>query len=243
MATLNSKTMRTVDLARHVGCSTQLIRNLERDGVLPSAPRSPSGYRQYGQQHLHAAAAYRALSIALGPFQAKSLLQAIDPASPESTLAAFDRAHAVLHHERSDLLAAREAARLIAAEPADDDDDASDSMGVSELAAALGIRPSALRHWEAQGLIVPDRWSSRRIRRYLPAHIRDARIVHQLRTTGYRIDAVRKLMPALHAGHQQPSLHRALNFRQATITERSFALLEAAHSLHVIVTNAWGQDP
>lgn len=226
--------MRTAELARRAGCSAQLVRNLERDGVLPPVPRSRSGYRQYGNRHLHTVLAYRALSRALGPVQGKAFLRALDPVTPEKTLAALDGAHALLHRERSELRAAREAARLIAAEPADANG-AADSMSVSELAEALGVRPSALRHWEAEGLVVPDRWSSRRIRRYAPAHVRDARVVWQLRTAGHRIDALKTLLPALRAGHQQQSLDEALDARQAAITERSLALLEAARSLHVVL--------
>ncbi|MFE7711419.1 MerR family transcriptional regulator [Streptomyces sp. NPDC057486] len=60
-------------------------------------------------------------------------------------------------------------------------------MSVSELAAALGVRPSTLRHWDAEGLVVPDRVPSRGTRRYSPAQARDARIVHQLRSAGYRM--------------------------------------------------------
>ena len=117
---------------------------------LPPVPRSPSGYRRYGDAHLHAVLAYRALSTALGPVQGKALLRAVDPLAPEKTAAAVDEAHALLHRERSGLRAAREAARLIAAEPVGGNSGA-DSMSVSELAEALGIRPSALRHWEAEG--------------------------------------------------------------------------------------------
>lgn len=226
--------MRTVDLARHAGCSTQLVRNLERDGVLPPVPRSPSGYRQYGGGHLHAVLAYRALSVAVGPVRARSLLREVDPASPERTAASLDEAHALLHRERGELRAAREAAGLIAAEPVDGDARA-DSMGVSELAEALGVRPSALRHWEAEGLIVPDRWSSRRIRHYSPAQVRDARVVYQLRAAGHRIDALKALMPALRVGRHRQSLDEALEVRQAAVTRRSLALLDAAHSLHVVL--------
>jgi DNA-binding transcriptional MerR regulator len=108
-------------------------------------------------------------------------------------------------------------------------------MSISELAGALGVRPSALRHWEAEGLLEPDRCSPRRIRRYLPSHVRDARIVHQLRTAGQRIDTLKATMPALRAGNHQQSLDQALNTRQAVITRRSQALLEAATHLHPVL--------
>ena len=44
--------LRPVDLARQAGVSTQLVRNYEAAGILPPAPRSDTGYRQYGPEHV-----------------------------------------------------------------------------------------------------------------------------------------------------------------------------------------------
>ncbi len=55
---------RTIDVARQAGYSVQQVRNLERDGVLPPAERSSSGYRSYTPAHAQAAAAYRLLAAA-----------------------------------------------------------------------------------------------------------------------------------------------------------------------------------
>ncbi|MEV0415518.1 MerR family transcriptional regulator [Streptomyces sp. NPDC050448] len=62
------------------------------------------------------------------------------------------------------------------------------------------MRASTLRHWDAEGLVTPDRLSGRGTRRYSPAQVRDAGIVHQLRSAGYRIDPLRTLIPACGAG-------------------------------------------
>ena len=91
---------------------------------------------------------------------------------------------------------AKEAAELISTEPIDDVQ-ASDWMSVSELAVALGLRPSTLRHWDAEGLVVPDRDTRTGARRYSPAQVRDARVVHQLRKAGYRIAPLRGVMTQL----------------------------------------------
>ena len=48
-------------------------------------------------------------------------------------------------------------------------------MSISELAAALGVRPSALRYWDAEGLVVPRRATAGGARQYSPADVRDAR--------------------------------------------------------------------
>lgn len=229
MKNLNSQVKRTVDVARRSGYSVQQIRNLERDGVLPPAERTPTGHRVYGEQHLHAALAYRALAVGTGPVDAKQIVRAVHSGPRAEALAMLDAAHARLHTERLELAHAKAAAATISAEPIAAERP-SDSMTVSELADALGIRPSTLRHWDAAGLVVPDRHRS--ARRYTPTQVRDARIVHQLRKSGYPIPHLRTLLPELRQA--TPDLHAALAARDATLTARSQALLTAAASLQAL---------
>ncbi|MCG6497819.1 MerR family transcriptional regulator [Kitasatospora sp. A2-31] len=240
MPSLKSGGLRTVDVARQVGCSVQQIRNLERDGVLPPATRTAAGYRVHGEVHLQSALAYRALAAGCGPAEARRIVRAAHrfPASPE-VFALLDAAHARLHLERTELGRAKEAARAVADEPIGDVR-ASDAMSVSELAAALGVRPSTLRHWDAEGLVVPDRGPVRGARRYTPAQVRDARIVHQLRRAGYRIAPLRALVPELRRAHRSPDVTTALAARDAELATRSKALLDGAAALGAILSAAGG---
>ncbi|MCT2594796.1 MerR family transcriptional regulator [Streptomyces sp. N2-109] len=237
MSALKSSAMRTVDVARRAGYSVQQVRNLERDGVLPSATRTAAGYRIYGELHLHSALAYRALAVGTGPVEAKRIVRAVHQCPTSQVLALLDAAHARLDRERTDLKLAREAAETISAEPVEDVHP-SDSMSVLELAAALGVRPSTLRHWDAEGLVVPDRVPPRGTRRYSPAQARDARIVHQLRSAGYRIVPLRALMPDLRHGHRSEDVRAALAARDASIAARSHALLDAAAALSAVLAAA-----
>ena len=223
--------LRTVDVARRAGCSVQQVRNLERDGVLPPATRTGTGYRVYGEIHVRSAQAYRALATGVGPTEARAIMRA----PTDRLLTLLDAAHARLHTERADLRRAQEAAQAITAEPITDVR-ASDSMSVAELATALGVRPSTLRHWYAEGLVVPDRDPVRGARRYTPAQVRDARIVHQLRQAGYRIDPLRALMPQLrHA--RRDEVDSALAAREASIAARSRALLDGAAALSAVLAS------
>ncbi|WP_328335175.1 MULTISPECIES: MerR family transcriptional regulator [unclassified Streptomyces] len=234
MATLKSSTMRTVDVARSAGYSVQQIRNLERDRVLPPATRTAAGYRIYGEIHLQSALAYRALAAGTGPVEAKRIVRAVHECPTSEVLALLDAAHARLDRERKDLGLAKEATAAISSELMEDTRP-SDSMSVSELAAALGVRPSTLRHWDAEGLVVPDRASPRGTRRYSPAQTRDARIVHQLRSAGYRIAPLRALMPGLRRGDRSEDVGAAMAARDANIEARSRALLDAAVALGVVL--------
>jgi hypothetical protein len=145
--------LRTVDVARRAGYSVQQVRDLEADGVLPPAARTASGYRSWTEVHVQSALAYRAVAAAIGPVEARRLLRAAYDGRPSRLLALLDAAHARLHTERRDVALAQEAAAAIAAEPIDEPWP-SDAMGIAELAGALGVRTSTLRHWDAEGLVV-----------------------------------------------------------------------------------------
>ncbi len=235
--TLNSAGLRPVDVARALGCTAQLVRNLERDGVLPPAARTASGYRVYTQQHLRSALAYQALTPGTGPVEAKRILRTLHEGRIADALALLDAAHARLHAERTRLHHAREAAQVIWGEVIHEVRP-SDCLSISELADALGARPSTLRHWEAEGLLATHREDPRAPRRYSPEQVRDARVIHQLRAAGYRIPAVRALVPQLRRAPRSPEITAALSARDAAITTRSRALLDGAAALAEVMAPA-----
>lgn len=227
--------LRTVDVARLAGCSVQQVRNLERDGVLPPATRTTTGYRTYGEVHLQSALAYRGLAAGVGPTEAKEIVRSVHRLPVADVLTLLDAAHARLDTERAELRRAELAARAITTEPIADVRP-SDSMSVSELADALGVRPSTLRHWDAEDLVVPDREGPRGVRRYSPSQVRDARIVHQLRLAGYRVAPLRRLMPRLRRTGRSAELASVLSSRDASITRRSRALLDGSAALNALLS-------
>lgn len=233
--TLQRAVLRPVDVARALDCSVQLVRDLEAQGVLPGADRTDTGYRRYTEQHLNAGRAYRAFAAGMGPVAAKAVLRAFHRGEVATALALLDTAHAQLHTERSLIEQTRRAIDHLAAEPVRPAWP-SDAMGISELAEALGMRPSALRHWETQGLLNADRQGVRAARRYNPEQVRDARVVHQLRAAGYRIPTIERLLPELRQAGRSAHVTAALIDRESALTRRSRALLDGASSLSKV---AW----
>lgn len=229
--TLNSG-ISTGQLAARLTCSAQHIRNLERDGVIPPSTRAPNGYRRFGTGHLHAARAYRALSAAVGPVEAKSVLRKV-LAEPATTALHMDELHARLHAERTALRRVTTATRAISAETISEQH-VDDGMSIGLLAAALGVRTSTLRHWESEGLLVPRRRS--RARSYSPADVRDARIVDQLRRAGYRIPDLRPILDDLRRIGMHPGVLKRLAQRGHALDARSQALLAAGAHLLELVT-------
>lgn len=256
--------LRTVDVARETGYSVQQVRDLERLGVIPPAVRAANGYRAYTAAHVRALRAYRGLASAAGPVDARRLLATTfagaqgDPAAPGTRLAdaaaAIGAVHVRLARERDEALRAREALRAIRAEAAAPDADptdatpdrAGDTMTITELAAALGVRTSTLRFWEQEGLAVPDRVTTLRARQYGTGTIQEARIVAALRSSGYGIPAVRDVVATLRevdgVAEGAVQAEQILDRRLDQIAARTVALLRAGADLAAVLDEVSRQE-
>ncbi|MFJ2744905.1 MerR family transcriptional regulator [Streptomyces sp. NPDC087440] len=228
--------LRTVDVAAASGYSVQQVRNLERLGVIPVAVRGANGYRRYGPLHVRALHAYRALAVAAGPVAARRLLTDAWSGTLAEAAAAIGEVHTGLARERELTLRAQEALRAIRGEVQTYETDSSaDSMTITELAGALRVRPSTLRFWEDEGLVLPERVTSLKARRYGPSAVAAARIVAALRAAGYGVPAVREVMGALDRLDGPGSAAYLLGRRLDDIAARTVALLRAGADLAAVV--------
>ena len=240
--------LRTVDVARASGYSVQQVRDLERLGVIPPATRSGNGYRAYELVHVRALGAYRGVAGAIGPVVARQLLAELRTQPIADAAAAIDAAHVRLARERDEALRAQQALQAIEGEQgASDRERAADAMTITELAAALGVRPSTLRFWEQEELVVPERVTTLRARRYPLRAIHEARIVAALRNAGYGIPSVREIIGSLRAldraldgavdeaGNGIGDAARILQQRLDEIAARSIALMRAGGDLAWVI--------
>src|SRR5262245_13047343 len=97
--------LRITDLARSAGLSVQQIRNYVALGLLPPVQRASNGYRMFTAEHAEALKVARTLIAGYGWQTALTVLQAVHNDDPAGALAAADRSHAELHHERSQVTA------------------------------------------------------------------------------------------------------------------------------------------
>ncbi|GAT68187.1 merR family transcriptional regulator [Planomonospora sphaerica] len=231
--------LRPVDLARAVGVSTQQIRNYAAAGVLPPVPRTAAGYRRFDIRHLRALLAYRALARGHGPDTAQSIMQAVHAGDVPLALRLIDAGHAALHEQRLSLQATGEALETVA-EQTPETPEAPESprsgLRVGEVAARLGVRPSALRLWESAGLLAPGREPGTGYRRFGPADVRDARMIGMLRRSRYPLEQIRSVLDGLRRNGSSDALRAAVAQRQEELTRRAAAMLEGAGHLHRYVT-------
>lgn len=218
----------TSDLASASGYSVQQIRDLERLAVIPPALRQPNGYRRFTRLHLIALRAYRNLALAVSPVVARTTMRETLGLPHDEAVARVVALHVELAHARDNTMAALQALEAIVDESVHDAPALpEDSMTITELSRALGVRSSTLRFWEQQGLITPERVGSARARSYPPDAVRGARIVAMLRAGGYRLPAVQTIVTSLRGTDGPAETRDALEGRLRTIASQSEALLRA----------------
>ncbi|MFD4535758.1 TioE family transcriptional regulator [Kitasatospora sp. NPDC058397] len=252
--------MRPSDLARGHGLSAQAVRNYERDGFLPPAERTASGYRIYTEVHAAALDAYRSLVAAYGHATGGRIMTALHRGGLDDALTAIDRGHGQLLRDRDTLDAVRKAVHHLAARPdaardvAARPDTARDLaardiaadlaagpsaapavdgavLSIGELAHRLGLTPATVRNWEGAGILAPARDQATGHRVFRADDIRDAELAHLLRRGGYPLDHIATVLRQVRTAGGTASLADALDGWQRRLTTQGLAMLDAAARL------------
>ncbi|MFC8846839.1 MULTISPECIES: MerR family transcriptional regulator [unclassified Micromonospora] len=225
---------RPTDLAREHGISTQTVRNYERDGVLPPARRTPSGYRAYTTVHVRALRAYLALIPAHGYATSGEIMRAANAGDLDTALRAIDRSHAQLLRDRETLDAVEVAVSLLTGSPATTRPDRPPTgrpdrpLAIGGLARRIGVTPAALRKWERAGILTPGRGAATGYRLYSADDVRDAELAHLLRRGGYRLDHIATVVRQVRDAAGTEPLAESLENWRRRLTDRGRAMLTAA---------------
>ncbi|MCU0494856.1 MAG: MerR family transcriptional regulator [Chloroflexaceae bacterium] len=234
--------LRTSDLAKAAGISVQQVRNYEASGFIPVAERSPSGYRRYTGQHLAALTTARQLVGAYGIQRTQQIMQAVHEHRLAAALALIDERHGELARTREQLEQTLAALRLLTVQPAVPRHvDYAEGLRVGAAAALVGVRVSALRFWEQQGLLHPrrERYSNYRI--YDEGQLRRLRIVALLRQANYDFEAIHSVLDELEAGQLQRAV-AAIEARRSELARTSWRCVGAMAALHGYVNEFLGDQ-
>jgi DNA-binding transcriptional MerR regulator len=222
--------LRPADLAREHGISTQAVRNYERDGCIPPAERTASGYRVYTELHAAALRAYLSLIPAHGYAAAGHIMNVLHEGDGlDEALTIIDRGHHQLLRDRATLTTVRAAVHDLTepaqASPADD------VRTIGELAHRLGVTAATVRNWEAAGILTPARDPATGYRVFHANDIRDAELAHLLRRGGYPLEHIATVVHQIRAAGDTGTLSRALDDWQRALTRQGRAMLTAAAQL------------
>jgi DNA-binding transcriptional MerR regulator len=224
-------TLRPADLAREHGISTQAVRNYERDGFIPPAERTRSGYRIYTDVHAAALRAYLALIPAYGYAASGQIMHALENGDLDRALTIIDRGHNQLLRDRDTLDAVRKAIDHLTVESPAAADQSGDIRTIGELAHQLRVTPATVRKWEEAGILTPARDPATGYRVYHASDIRDADLAHLLRRGGYPLDHISTVVQQIRTAGGTETLSSALSDWQRKLTAQGLAMLNSATQL------------
>ncbi|MEU6250772.1 TioE family transcriptional regulator [Glycomyces sp. NPDC047010] len=220
--------LRPSDLAREHGLTAQAVRNYEREGFLPPAERTASGYRVYTEVHAAALRAFLALVRAYGYAVAGEAMHAVHSGRIDEVLMVVDRGHEQLLRDRATLDAVTASmARLT--EPEAPERFAPFTVG--ELAYRLRVTAATLRNWERAGILSPARDRVTGYRRFEWDDVRDAELAHLLRRGGYPLEHIASVVRQVRTAGGTAALAESLEDWRGRLTRRGLAMLDAAAQL------------
>jgi DNA-binding transcriptional MerR regulator len=219
--------LRTRDLALAGSISVQQVRNYEANGLIPKAPRSPSGYRLYTQQHLAALQTVKSLVHGYGWKRTSAIMQALHRGDLSAALTIIDERHADQARKRLQVEQTLVALRTLAAQSGPlHHFQRSQPVRVGEAARQVGVRVSAVHFWEQQGLLHPHRAPHSGYRLFDEYQMRRLRVVALLRDAGYPFTVIQSVLNQMAEGRPEQAIVAVEN-RREELTRTSWFCIEA----------------
>ena len=107
-------------------------------------------------------------------------------------------------------------------------------MRIGELATRSGVSVRALRYYEEQGLLIPERSSSGQ-RHYAESAVELVRFFQQMYAAGLTSKNIAGLLPCYDAGHTDADQRSMLHAERDRIRDRVEQLQGALHRLDEII--------
>ncbi len=169
------------------------------------------------------------------------MMQAVHRGNLSVALALIDERHAELANKRLQVEQTLTALGILATQSAPPANAChAELLRVGQAAKHMGVRVSALRFWEQQGLLHPVRDKRSRYRVYDDQQMRRLRVVVLLREAGYDFDAIRTTLDELAAGQPEKAI-AAVEKRRAELAKTSWACLAAMSSFQGYVSEFWAE--
>lgn len=185
-----------IEIARELNISTSALRHYESWGVVPTPERAANGYRLYTKIHLAYFRCLRAMFPGFGVAITSEVLNHIQNNEVDTAFWLVNKEQADLQHEKvvaDQTLALLEDPEL----PGHANKKMKKQMTIGEAATFADVQASAIRHWEKEGLLSPERNSENGYRIFTPVHIRQILLIRTLRRTVYYLENMKEIVQAV----------------------------------------------
>jgi DNA-binding transcriptional MerR regulator len=180
-------------IAEQLNVSTTTLRRYEELDLIPEVPRTNSNRRCYASTHMHAFVTIR------------TLLKGYDIPVVYEVMRKVKQGHIVeglwlINQQLHDIQMEKQRVEsiLIMIQQTDfskyRSNTVTDGMTIGEVAEICGVNPSAIRHWEKEGLIRLQRNIQNGYRMFTSRELRKILVISSLRKTVYFIESMKQLL-------------------------------------------------
>ncbi|RRJ62704.1 MerR family DNA-binding transcriptional regulator [Paenibacillus oralis] len=187
-------------IAKMLNISTTTLRRYEEQGLIPDVHRTASNRRCYRTVHVQAFIVIRTL---LQGYDIPVVYEAMRNIKKGDTAQAFWLINRQLHNMQEEKQRVEEILTMI--RNADFSKyrnvKVAEAMKIGEVAALASVNPSAIRHWEKEGLIKSERDRENGYRMYTVSELKKIIVISSLRKTIYYIENMKQLLNELETQH------------------------------------------
>lgn len=185
--------MKGIEIARKLNISTSALRHYESWGLIPKVERAANGYRIYTKEHEAYFQCIRALNAGFGMDLVRKVMPFIVNEKELDALWEINKAQVDLRNEKQTIQKTINILDLkeLTAFP---DYQHKNWFSIGEVAIEANVSASAIRHWEKEGLIKPERHKESGFRIYRPSDIRKVLIIRTVQRVVYSLDIVREVL-------------------------------------------------
>jgi DNA-binding transcriptional MerR regulator len=187
-------------IAHILNVSTTTLRRYEEQDLIPEVPRTASNRRCYSSVHLQAFVTIRLLLRGYEIPVVYEVMRKIKKGDKEEAFWLINEQQHLIQVEKQ-----RVEEMMTMIQNADFSTymnvKVSDAMTIGEVAGIAGVNPSAIRHWEKEGLITSDRNKENGYRVYTVPILRKIIVISSLRKTIYFIENMKQLLNDLEKQH------------------------------------------
>lgn len=180
-------------IADRLQVSTTTLRRYEEQQLLPTVPRTASNYRFYTAIHLQAFVTIRALLKAYDIPVAYEVMRMINNRDVKKARWLLNEQQFQLQTEKhrvEELLTMIQSADFTKYNKIK----IKECISIGEVAEIAGVKTSAIRHWEQEGLVHSERNQENGYRVFSIAELRKILVISSLRKTVYYIENMKQLL-------------------------------------------------
>lgn len=227
-------------IAKQLNVSTTTLRRYEDQGLIPDVPRTASNRRCYTSIHVQAFTTIRALLQGYEIPVVYDVMRKIKGQQMESALWAINQEQ---HNTQVEKERLEEVLRMFRDVDLSKYKDltVSDSMTIGEVAQMAGVNPSAIRHWEQEGLISSNRNKDNGYRVFTLTELRKIILISSLRKTVYYIENMKQLLNEIETHNYKKveiSFQLALQKLNSQLMKQFFAIAELTNYVKLYKSNA-----